>query len=188
MDITELYQNMRSIRRFTDEEVTDKELHTILENLRIMPSGVNAQSLTFLVVKSPDYVQKLNHTVRYAGALPKEIGTPKEDQFPRMYLVIVQNGKDSLTDIDTGIAACTIMATATSLGLASCCFASHDPQKVGELFGLKEDQKARLVVALGHAACSSKVIPLTDTKAYHLDENGNFEVPKRALKDIYQVI
>jgi nitroreductase len=188
MDITELYQNMRSIRRFTQEPVTDEQLHVILENLRIMPNGMNAQSLTFVVVKSKDYVEELNHMVTYAGALPREVGTPKDDQYPPVYLVIVQNAKSGLADIDAGIAAGTVMASATAQGLASCIFASHSPKKVGDLLHLNEDQKARLVIAIGHPGCSSKVIPLTDTKAYHLDEDGNFEVPKRALEDIYKVI
>lgn len=185
MNLTKLYRDCRSIRRFTPEAVTSEEITTILENCRIASCGMNAQTLSYVVVKSKHNVQTMHSLVKWAGALPKGEGTPKDGEFPPLYIVIVQNKKSGLTDIDAGIAANTIMTTATSLGLASCIFASHKIADVSSLLDLKEGQIPRLVIAIGHPACTSSIVDMVDGNIkYTKDENDHFYVPKRALKDI----
>ena len=188
MNLNALYRKARSIRRFTKEPVSDEALKAILENCRIASCGRNAQTLTYVVVKSPEKVSAMHHLVKWAAALPDGKGTPADDQYPPLYLVIIQHQKGGLTDIDAGIAANTIMTSATDLGLASCIFASHNPAKVSELLALKEEENPRLVIALGHPACESTIVDMQDNNInYTMDDHAHFYVPKRALKDIVEI-
>ncbi|WP_419785087.1 nitroreductase family protein [Pseudodesulfovibrio sp.] len=56
----------RSIRKYTDEPVTDQQLTTILEAGRWAPSGMNYQPWRFLVVKKNDpRTEKLGECTKY---------------------------------------------------------------------------------------------------------------------------
>ena len=49
----QVINDRRSIRNYTDENVTEEELRIILESARQAPSGENAQPWRFVVVKDP---------------------------------------------------------------------------------------------------------------------------------------
>jgi len=52
-------QDRRSIRNYTDEPVSDKDLDMILEAARQAPSGENAQPWRFIIVKDPEVRKKM---------------------------------------------------------------------------------------------------------------------------------
>ena len=49
----------RSVRKFTDEPVSEEDLHYILEAGRWAPSGENSQGWRFLIIKDKDIIEKL---------------------------------------------------------------------------------------------------------------------------------
>jgi len=52
-------QDRRSIREFTDEPVSDKDLDLLLESARQAPSGENAQPWRFIIVKDETMRKKM---------------------------------------------------------------------------------------------------------------------------------
>jgi nitroreductase len=56
---TQVIQDRRSIRHYTDEPVSQEDIDAILEAARQAPSGENAQPWRFIVVSDPDTRKKL---------------------------------------------------------------------------------------------------------------------------------
>ena len=88
--------------------------------------------------------------------------------------------------IDVGIAAQTILLSATEIGLGGCMFYSFQSEKLSEFLSLPEGIVPKLVIALGKPAES---VILTAPKkdgdvSYFRDTAGVHYVPKRYLKDI----
>lgn len=59
MNLLELSQKRFSVRKFTDEPVSEADLKYILEVTRMAPSAVNKQPWKFVVVKSPEARKRL---------------------------------------------------------------------------------------------------------------------------------
>jgi nitroreductase len=58
-DFLELIQNIRSIRRFKPDPIPDDYVEKIIEAARWAPSGFNQQPWDFVVVKNPEYRNKI---------------------------------------------------------------------------------------------------------------------------------
>src|SRR5438105_11416169 len=60
MDVFEAIWTLRAMRRLDpDREVSDEDLHLILEAAAKAPSGGNAQPVEWVVVRDPDLRQRL---------------------------------------------------------------------------------------------------------------------------------
>lgn len=59
MDFFEVIRSRRSIRSFSDERVSSKDIETCLEAARLAPSGTNAQPWRFFVAKAQEVREKL---------------------------------------------------------------------------------------------------------------------------------
>lgn len=59
MDFFEVIRSRRSIREFSDERVSSKDIETCLEAARLAPSATNSQPWRFLVARSPELREAL---------------------------------------------------------------------------------------------------------------------------------
>ena len=66
----------RTYRRFAQKPVPQQAIDDMLEAARTASCGANRQTLKYLVVASPEMVQKTNALVHWAAYLPPEQGTP----------------------------------------------------------------------------------------------------------------
>jgi nitroreductase len=69
-ELLELIKKRRSIRKYTDQAVTDEQIRQLLEAAMAAPSGSNIQSWKFVVVKDADLKRRLaqTHTWSYMAA------------------------------------------------------------------------------------------------------------------------
>lgn len=74
------YQGMRTYRRFHQEPVPEAVLGEMMENVRIASCAKNDQPLIYTVVRSAEMVKAMQPLVKWAAALPKELGTPVEGE------------------------------------------------------------------------------------------------------------
>ena len=93
MNLQELLVGCRTYRRFLQEPVDEAVIREALENARIGSSGANAQPLYYYAVTSPEMVKAMQPLVKWAAYLPPELGTPKEDEQPTAFIVVVKKGK-----------------------------------------------------------------------------------------------
>ena len=77
MEIMKLMEWCRSYRRFDQSKpIPEAVLERIMEAARLANSASNRQQLRFIVVRSPEMVEKIFPFTHWAAILPKEVGTP----------------------------------------------------------------------------------------------------------------
>ena len=62
MELREALMTRRSVRKFTDYNVTDEEINIILEAARWAPSWSNTQCWEFIVIRDRDLIKKVVET------------------------------------------------------------------------------------------------------------------------------
>lgn len=69
MDMIEAIKSRRSVRAFTDENVSDELVTQILEAGRWAPSGLNNQAWRFIIVRNPDTKITLSKLTNYGPTI-----------------------------------------------------------------------------------------------------------------------
>ena len=62
VNVLDMIKKRRSIRKYTDQPVTDEQIRLLLEAAMAAPSGSNIQSWEFLVVRDPNLKRQLAQT------------------------------------------------------------------------------------------------------------------------------
>lgn len=187
MDLSTLYQECRTIRKFKQQEIPETEIDAILENLRYVHSGNNRQTLRYIAVLSQDVKDAIAAQIHFAALLPREIGEPKKEEQAAAYLVIVAKKEHArVIDIDTGIAAEYVMESAFEKGIGACMMLNYNVNAVNEILHLPEDDSAAMVIALGYPAHTSQAVEIgpDGSTAYTCDEAYHYRVPKKTRAQI----
>ena len=191
MELDELMKTCRTYRRFFQEPVPEEVIREALENARIGSNGANRQPLYYYAVTSREKVEAMQPLLKWARALPPELGTPKKGEQPTAFIVIVKKADAiAFSDVDVGIAAHTIALTAWSHGIGSCMLGAITIPKIRELLSVPEEDQIRLVMALGTPSHTSTIVPVGESGStdYYLDEAGNYYVPKRAFEEVVRFV
>lgn len=103
-----------SVRKFTDEKISDADLKLIIDCAKASPTAMNKQLRQFTVVKNATKIQKL------AKAIGKHIENPKYNFYNPTTLIIVSTEETSeMGELDVACAMENIYIAAHSLGLGS---------------------------------------------------------------------
>ncbi len=68
MDVSQAIRTRRSVREYTKEDVTDEEIHEILEAGSWAPSGLNNQPWRFKILRGVEKAEIAKHT-KYRGII-----------------------------------------------------------------------------------------------------------------------
>lgn len=191
-----LVRRARTCRRFDESMRVPRELLLELVNLaRVAPCGANAQRLRFHVVSGAEDCARVFNELAWAGAL-KDWPGPAEGERPTGYIGILAEravpGKPAapITEVDTGIAAQTMMLAARSATpeVAACMFKAFTPRTI-EAMGLDGDRfELKLVMAFGVPVEQQVLEPVEASPDgslnYWRDKSQVHHVPKRALDDV----
>lgn len=184
--ISELIKKTRSYRRFDSKRaITEAELYDMIESARCSPSAANRQRIRFAPVNSKEVCDRIFPCVAFAGYL-KEWAGPGESERPTAYIVMMcrEENIDTGLAMDMGIAAQSILLTATEMGLGGCMIRSFKKAEAEAILG-KEGYNCALIIALGKP---TEKVYLTDVKdgdiKYFRDENDCHAVPKRSLSEL----
>ena len=184
--ISELIKKTRSYRRFdVNREITDSELREMIEAARCSGSAANRQRIRFSLVNDRATCNEIFKNVAFAGYL-KEWSGPSVIERPAAYIVMLckESEIDTNLAIDMGIAAQSILLTATVMGLGGCMIRSF---KKAEIDGIlkKDGYNSAFIIALGKP---TERVYLTSVKngdiKYFRDENDDHAVPKLSLDEI----
>lgn len=191
-----LVRRARTCRRFDESMRVPREfLLELAELAHLAPCGANAQRLRFHVVSGAEDCARVFDELAWAGAL-KDWPGPDEGERPTGYIAILAEravpGKSAapITDVDTGIAAQTMMLAARSATpeVSACMFKAFTPHAI-DAMGLDNDKyELKLIMAFGVPA-ETQVIDAIDSNPdgsinYWRDEARVHHVPKRSLADV----
>jgi nitroreductase len=65
-EVIETILSRRSIRKYTEEEIADEHIRTILDSARWAPSGLNNQPWKFIVIKDKETMKELAGCTHYS--------------------------------------------------------------------------------------------------------------------------
>ncbi|MBS3909825.1 MAG: nitroreductase [Actinobacteria bacterium] len=146
MDILELIQTRRSVRKYTGEPVSDKDIDTLLEAGRWAPSGLNNQPWRFAVIRGMETKKRLAAATKYSTIILSA------DTLIAVFLdrlVIYDKIKDA-----QAVGACiqNMLLQAHGLGLGACWLGQilAKAEMVRQGLDAPESYELMAVVAVGH--------------------------------------
>jgi len=187
MNVAELLRKNRSYRRFHQDQRLDKKtLVELVELTRLCPSSGNRQPLRYMVACSPEATAGIFPHLRWAGAL-KDWPGPAEGERPAGYIVILGDARmPSSHNVDSGIAAQSLLLAAVERGLGGCMIGSIDRDGLRKALAVPKRLTIVLVVALGRP---KETVVLEDAQGpedivYWRDEHDVHHVPKRTMEEL----
>ncbi len=153
--VIESILSRRSIRSYTDAQISDRELETILQAGIWAPTARNAQEINFYVIQNKDSIRELAE--RYSKYAFND-GKVRNFAYgaPTLILLYGKSGARFM-EIDAGIAAENMTLAAHSLGLGSLIIGcikeylySDDGREYATSIGISEDLSFGIALAIGH--------------------------------------
>ena len=175
MDALEAILTRRSTRNYKPDAVEEEKLGRVLEAARQAPSGGNNQTNHFLVIRSPEVLQRLIRMAEAAFAkmeadentyasLRHSIAASRKGGYVFCYnapvLIVVANRRDYGNNMaDCACAIENMMIAANALDLGSCWinqlrWLNEEPSLVEYLqsLGMKENERVYGAVIVGYPA------------------------------------
>jgi nitroreductase len=146
--VLEAIYRRRSIRDFTDKEITREQLYEIVKAAIWAPSGLNNQPWRFVIIKDPGIKEQVaeqthyGHIVRDANALIA-VYLSKDDMYDKVK--DVQSSGASIQNI-------LLAAEALDLGAVWLGQILKNKYEVNRILGLTDKMDLMAVVALGYPA------------------------------------
>ncbi|OYT61199.1 MAG: nitroreductase [Thermofilum sp. ex4484_15] len=153
MELMEVIKLRRSIRSFSDEEVTDKELREVLEAAIWAPSAGNLQPWIFIVVRDRELKEGL-----YLAAYGQEwvLNAPVVliacADLSITGSVYGERGRNLYAIQDVAMACQNLMLRAADMGLGTCFIGAFDEGSVKKLLKLREDVRPLGIIPIGRPA------------------------------------
>ncbi len=176
MELKDILNKRRSVRKFSDREVEPEVVEQLIEATLKAPSSRNSRSTHLTVISNRETIEHIASMRDYGSSFVK--GAP---------LVILVAGDREATDlweVNCSISATLLQLTATDLGLASCWVHIHgrahrqaEPnavsaeQVVRERVDLPEQQSILCAVAIGYSDFTPAPLPPFDptTKVSYIE-------------------
>ncbi len=138
---TELLQQRRSIRKFTNDPVPENILWNIFETCRFVPTSKNSQSYYFVVIK--------NSEKKKALASIRDRASQPIDQAPIAVAICSDPGKTLRPEQDGCIAAYHFILAAWSYRLGTCWIAAMNRNEVKDILNIPHEHYVATVTPLG---------------------------------------
>jgi nitroreductase len=160
MDMHELAASRNSIRGYDpDRPVPPEVLERVLDTGRLAPSAKNLQPWKFLLVSSPEMLQKVRpcydrEWFRQAPHILIVTGNRNAAW------VRPSDGWNSL-ETDMAIAMDHLILAAHAEGLGTCWISAFDPLMLRDVLGLNREEELFAITPLGYASADAATRPKT---------------------------
>lgn len=184
--LEDLIKKNRSYRRFDQQfKIQQQTLRELIDSARLSASGANLQPLKYIFSCDEKTNALIFEHLIWAGYL-KDWPGPGQGERPSAYIIILGDTQISQSfGCDHGIAAQSILLSATEKGLGGCMVGSIKKTELAKALKIESCCEILLVIALGKP--KEKVVIETaqsgDIK-YYRDSDGIHHVPKRPLDEI----
>ncbi len=162
MNTIDCIKTRRSIRTFTDKEVTAEVLLQIVSLASYAPSWKNSQTTRYIAVLDPSLKSELANNCLMGFQHNTEI----IQGAPAIIVVTTVNGRSGYErdgsattskgshwqSFDAGVASQTFCLSAHEAGLGTVIMGIFDEDKVAEIVGVPEGQSVSALIAIGYPA------------------------------------
>jgi len=163
MTVSELIRTKRATRQFSQQQVSEEDLSTILNAGRLAPSSENKQPWTFLVIRDRETLQRLAACGEYAAHLLDAA----------FAIALVATSADDAFDL--GQAAAYLQLAAWELGIGSCVLMMDVTEKAKTVLHIPADLHFDLVIDFGYPVPQENPRPLRKNGRKPLDEVVRWE-------------
>jgi nitroreductase len=143
-EMLKLMRNLRAVREYTAEPVSQQALEEILEVGRWTGTGSNRQPTDVVVIRDPAVKARMGEW----GARPAAFAA----------VVLLLATRDDAGALDEGRYAERMALAARACGLGSCLatLKNEGPEEIKRLVGIPEDRRARVVLTIGHTDVAAR--------------------------------
>lgn len=148
MELTEVIEKRRSIRKFLDKPVPREILEELIRAAALAPTASNLQAWRFFAVDDPKLVRDIDSFSPGLSGKPPVIIAIASD----LAEVERRGSRNSLAYglmMDASMAAENLMLKAADLGLGTCAIKSYNDKAVHKLLCLPDTMRLELLVSLG---------------------------------------
>lgn len=157
MDFEKLIAQRRSIRKFTEEQLTEDELRLLLRAALMAPSSKGTHSYEFYVVQDKEKLEVLSHAKDRGAELVS--GAPT---------AIVVAAKPEVSDVwieDASVASTMLLLQAEDMGLGACWVQIRKRQdemgkdaeeNVRNILSIPSNVRIVSIIAVGHKGMERK--------------------------------
>lgn len=185
MTVYDAIKERRTARLFNDNPVSYETIMKLIDGARLSPAAANLQPLKYGIITDVELRKQMYPHVRYAGYIND--WNPCFEESPKAFIAVLCDPSIRHTDkseCDSGIAMMAISLLAHEEGLGSCIIGSIDRKDIKKILGIGDELDLMYLVALGYHDTSCSSYDSDDNIKYHMEEPGNFVVPKRKLDSI----
>jgi nitroreductase len=153
LGVFEAIKERRSVRAYTDEKVSDKDVKRLIEAARWAPSAGNIQPWAFVVVKEVETRRKLSSAAlnqTHVQEAPVVIVVCADAA--RSSRVYGSRGEKLYSIQDTAAATQNILLAAQELGLATCWVGAFRENEVAKAVKVPRNLRPVVMVAVGYPA------------------------------------
>ncbi len=162
MEALECIRTRRSIRKFTEEPVTEEQLREIVSAAACAPSWKNTQIARYAVLRDREKLDRFAEE----GFMGFTHNTSILKGAPALVALCMVTGRSGFEkdgsyttsleghwqSFDAGIAAQTFCLAAHAYGLGTVIMGIFDPEKAAEVMEVPAGQTVAALIALGHPA------------------------------------
>lgn len=159
MKVLDIINDRRSVRDFTDEDVSNEEIETVMEAARWAPSWANTQCWDFVIVRDNGTKQRLLDAFG-----PTNPGRKSVEKAPALIVVCGRKkgsgakGGEYVTTkgdwlmFDCALATQNICLQAHALGLGTVILGFFDAETVAKILEIPDDVEVVVIVPIGRPA------------------------------------
>ena len=181
MEFSELLKKRRSIRRFKQVQVFDKDIRYILEAARVVSCGANVQKIRYIVAQDKQLVKDIFDNTTWAGLVSPD-RNPEWGKNAPLTFIILTAPKDSgnVMQANAGAAVQSMEYAAADAGLGACWIGAYKKENVEKLLDLPAQEETLYLMAVGYPDEEpvQEDIDSGESMKYYLDGEDVLHVPK----------
>jgi len=156
-DLMDIVKGRRSVRKYQDKEIPEKDLNQILESVRWSPSWANTQCWEVIVIRDPEVKKRVQEIFPKSNPAAKHLA--EAPVILALCAKLASSGyyKGEATTkfgdwfmFDLGIAAQSICLTAYDLGIGSVIVGLFEHDRVAKELGVPQGHELAVLIPLGY--------------------------------------
>ena len=152
MELFDAIRTRKSVRSWSDQEVSDQLLHQVIDMARLAPSAKNLQDWHVVIARDPEVRRKIGEAASqpFVGQAPAVLAVCGDTSSG-----VMSCGVDRWV-VDTTILIDHIVLCATALGLGTCWIGHFSQDRTRAVLSIPESWEVIELLPIGFPADSSE--------------------------------